>query len=268
VSAHPDTILAMGTKEVLYRTRDLGWGTDTDLYTSVEDFITRFPGRLAHSAVRVLKQHRGNAGIGVWRVQTTGPSTSAPTGETPVMVQSARHRGGDVETTTLAEFMDRCAKYFQFSVGHGRLIDQAFQPRITDGMIRCYLVRDEVVGFSRQYAPGRSPTETDASRELIPDDRVFGLPSDKTMCPPETPEVQALRQHMQNEWVPEMRRTLGLTIDDLPFLWDADFLFGPHDDVGNDTYILSEINCSAVAPFPPEAPAKMASAIARALGAD
>src|SRR3984957_15067169 len=38
VSAHPDVILKMGVKEVLYRTRELGWGTDTDLYSSVEDF--------------------------------------------------------------------------------------------------------------------------------------------------------------------------------------------------------------------------------------
>src|SRR5215211_7967940 len=32
VSAHPDVILKMGTKEVLFRTRDVGWGADTDLY--------------------------------------------------------------------------------------------------------------------------------------------------------------------------------------------------------------------------------------------
>src|SRR5271170_5185911 len=32
VSAHPDTILEMGVKEVLHRTRHLGWGTDTALY--------------------------------------------------------------------------------------------------------------------------------------------------------------------------------------------------------------------------------------------
>src|SRR5215203_3295988 len=32
VSAHPDAILTMGTKEVLVRTRDLGCGTDTYLY--------------------------------------------------------------------------------------------------------------------------------------------------------------------------------------------------------------------------------------------
>ena len=29
ISAHPDVILKMGTKEVLYRTKHLGWGTDT-----------------------------------------------------------------------------------------------------------------------------------------------------------------------------------------------------------------------------------------------
>jgi hypothetical protein len=34
VSAHPDVILQMGTKEVLYRTRHLGWGSDTSLYRS------------------------------------------------------------------------------------------------------------------------------------------------------------------------------------------------------------------------------------------
>src|SRR5262249_54411712 len=32
VSAHPDVILKMGTKEVLYCTRDLSWGMDTHLY--------------------------------------------------------------------------------------------------------------------------------------------------------------------------------------------------------------------------------------------
>jgi hypothetical protein len=47
VSAHPDVILKMGTKEVLYDTRDLGWGVDVDLYRTDEDFRRRFPGKLA-----------------------------------------------------------------------------------------------------------------------------------------------------------------------------------------------------------------------------
>src|SRR5262249_10629759 len=32
VSAHPDVILKMGTKEVLHRTRAMSWGSDTALY--------------------------------------------------------------------------------------------------------------------------------------------------------------------------------------------------------------------------------------------
>ena len=43
VSAHPDVILKMGVKEVLYRTRHLGWGTDTHLYREAEEFGATFP---------------------------------------------------------------------------------------------------------------------------------------------------------------------------------------------------------------------------------
>jgi hypothetical protein len=34
VSAHPDAIRKMGTKEVLYRTRAMSWGCDSRLYAS------------------------------------------------------------------------------------------------------------------------------------------------------------------------------------------------------------------------------------------
>src|SRR5215831_9773773 len=43
VSAHPDTIDAMGTKEVLYRTRELGWGSDTRVYRTTGEFRREFP---------------------------------------------------------------------------------------------------------------------------------------------------------------------------------------------------------------------------------
>src|SRR4030095_1140418 len=38
VSAHPDTILKMGTKEILFRTRKMGFGGDIKLYHSFDDF--------------------------------------------------------------------------------------------------------------------------------------------------------------------------------------------------------------------------------------
>ena len=39
VSAHPDVILKMGVKEVLYRTKHLDWGTDTHLYRGRQNFV-------------------------------------------------------------------------------------------------------------------------------------------------------------------------------------------------------------------------------------
>ena len=41
---------------------------------------------------------------------------------------------------------------------------------------------------------------------------------------------------------------------------DADFLYGPKDSSGHDTYVLCEINISCVWPFPPRATADIARA--------
>ena len=59
----------MGVKEVLYRTRHLGWGADTQLYRDAAAFAAEFPARLRVSGPRVLKQNRGNGGQGVWKVE-------------------------------------------------------------------------------------------------------------------------------------------------------------------------------------------------------
>ena len=59
----------MGVKEVLYRTRHLGWGTDTHLYRSAAEFAAEFPARLRAAGPRVLKHNRGNGGQGVWKVE-------------------------------------------------------------------------------------------------------------------------------------------------------------------------------------------------------
>jgi hypothetical protein len=70
---------------------------------------------------------------------------------------------------------------------------------------------------------------------------------------------QALRTLAESEWVPQMLHVLDLRPTDLPAIWDADFLYGPPSPSGEDSYVLCEINVSAVWPFPPMA----APAIAR-----
>ena len=232
ISAHPDVILKMGTKEVLYRTRSLGWGVDTALYRTSAELEAGLRARLADGP-RVLKQYRGNGGIGVWKVELLHDDV--------VRVQGARLRDDTVEDMPLASFVTRCEKYFSYADGQGRLVDQPFQARITEGIVRAYLCGRDVVGFCRQH-----PADAHA-------DRVFGLPSDKTMFPPDEPTLAPLRRRLEDEWVPGLQALVDIDDAELPALWDADFLYGPRDPDGRDTYILGEINVSAVAPFPPEA---------------
>jgi hypothetical protein len=47
VSAHPDVILKMGTKEVLHRSSAMSWGCDTALYRTAEAMRAELPMRLA-----------------------------------------------------------------------------------------------------------------------------------------------------------------------------------------------------------------------------
>ncbi len=69
-----------------------------------------------------------------------------PGPETVIRVRHAK-RGASEEGITLEEFYDRCAQYF---AGDGRIIDQEYQERLPEGMIRCYLVHDKVAGFGHQ----------------------------------------------------------------------------------------------------------------------
>ena len=55
-----------------------------------------------------------------------------------------------------------------------------------------------------------------------------------------------------------MMRILGIDRDSLPIIWDADFLYGPRTEAGEDTYVLCEINVSSVFAIPDDAPAAIA----------
>jgi hypothetical protein len=256
VSTHPDVILKMGVKEVLYQTHALGWGTDTDLYRSVEDFNARFPARLATHGPRVLKQNRGNGGQGVWKVELVGSASAAASPDTPVRVLHAL-RGSVPEELALGDFMNRCHAYFERD---GRILDQAFQPRLPEGMIRCYMSHNEVVGFGQQLIKALIPPDPSASPEA-------NQPGPRIMYPADAPAFGKLREQMELEWVPGMQAILDIPTASLPALWDADFLYGPRTPDGADTYVLCEINVSSVAPYPDSAAPKVAAAVLAAMRA-
>jgi hypothetical protein len=243
VSAHPDVILKMGVKEVLYRTRDLGWGTDTHLYRGVEAFRDEFPLRLRTAGPRVLKQNRGNGGQGVWKVELISTDAGAN-----VRILHAR-RGSVPEVMPLGEFMAQCDAYF---ANEGCIVDQPFQARLPDGMIRCYMAADKVVGFGHQLIKALIPPPPEGP------DSPAAQPGPRIMHPASAPEFQELRKRMESEWTPQMMSLLAIDVGSLPMIWDADFLYGPRDASGRDSYVLCEINVSSVAPFPETAPAEIA----------
>ena len=247
VSAHPDVIQKIGTKGVLFDTRHFGWGTDTHLYGTVSEFREEFPARLRSSGPRVLKQRRGNGGNGTWRVElASGPSTTDV--DPIVRVQEAR-RGSPKEEIRLSDFVRRCEEHF---AEYGCLIDQAFQRRTDEGMIRCYLIHNQVIGFSTQMpaAPGD-----------------FAMANEKTMYEASETRFALLKTKMESEWVPALQQLFSIDTDSLPAIWDADFLYGPKNDQGQDSFVLGEINVSAVFPFPESAVGKVAQAAMDRIGA-
>jgi hypothetical protein len=239
VSTHPDIILTLGTKEVLYRTRDIGWGCDTHLYSTIQQMRRELPLRLSRGEARVLKQYRGNGGDGVWKVTLA----TSPPGETLIHARHAK-RGSIEEKIPLSEFLNRCEGYF---AGDGRMIDQAYQSRLPEGMIRCYLVHEKVAGFGHQAINALYPAPPSAPPEAAPQ------PGPRLYHPPSVPEFQPLKRQLEEDWVPELQRVLDIPTDRLPVLWDCDFLLGPKRQSGEDTYVLCEINVSSVSPFPDSA---------------
>ncbi|MBY0250805.1 MAG: Cj0069 family protein [Methylobacterium organophilum] len=238
VSGHPDVIDRMGTKEVLFRTRTMGWGTDTHLYASHAALVSEFPGRVAEGP-RVLKRSRGNGGIGVWKVErAAGPD---------VLVQEARDRS--LRTLPLDAFL--AERVADFASG-GTLVDQPFQARHLEGMVRCYASGTRVAGFGAQYVTALASPE-------------HGRPPPRLYSGPDDARFQRLRGLMEAEWIPEMTRLLGLAPDDLPVIWDADFLLGAKDASGEDAYVLCEINASSVYPIPNEAHDTLAATTLRRL---
>jgi len=240
VSAHPDVILKIGTKEVLHRTRMMSWGCDTALYRSVEAMRAELPSRLA-SGPRVIKRNRGNGGQGVWKVE----SLPSPRNQPVVRVLDAKKDAS--EEVALHEFLERCIEYFQ----DGCVIDQPFQARPSEGVVRCYMAGDRCAGFGHQKV--KALVEAPAARaEAGP--RLYTSNAD--------PRFQRLRRLMEDEWTPQLTSLLDIPRSDLPMIWDADFMLGQPGADGTDSYVLGEINVSSVFPIPDEASAEIARRVA------
>lgn len=236
VSTHPDTIAKIGTKDVLFTTKGMEWGGDTARYETQEEFRSRFLPTLQRSGIRVVKQHRGNGGNGVFKV-ILGPAEG---------VVTVIHAGNDQEIRTYA-IPDFFAAMRPFFERNGSLIDQEWNPNFANGMVRCYLSGAAVAGFGYQEINALYPETDDRYSRSLPTSKRFymsehcGLFSD-------------LKEVMEHSWVPQLMELHSLSREHLPVIWDADFFINSfHDANAPGKYTLCEINVSCVSPFPPSA---------------
>ena len=256
VSTHPDVITKLGTKDVLVDTREMAWGSDVHRLDTLAQLRTDVAMRLRASGARVLKQWRGHSGIGVWRVEWL--DVDRPFGPTSLVRARHAQRGSAEVELSFDEFVARMAGYFDDG---GHMVDQAWQPRMTEGMVRCYLVRDRVAGFGLQAINALHPAPAGSAPDEAP------LPSTRTYHPPDLPHLQGLKRKLETDWVPELQRCCAVPGDRLPLLWDCDFLPGEASGSGEERFVLCEINVSSVAPYPDSAIAPLVEETVRALSA-
>lgn len=233
VSTQPGIILKIGTKEILYETRDLDWGGDTMIYRNFEEFKDQFPSSLSVTGIRVLKQFRGNGGNGVFKI------IADPGGEKIIVIHAA---GADQPKTYQPEEFYQEFKIY-FSDG-GSLIDQPWNENIQNGMVRCYLTGSKVSGFGFQEINALYPSPS-SSLELIPTSKRFYFTENCFL-------FRELKKLMEEKWVPELLEKMDISVKELPVIWDADFFI--NDDSSQSAkskYNLCEINVSCVSPFPP-----------------
>ena len=154
-----------------------------------------------------------------------------------------RNGGSIPEDLPLQEFMARCEPYFSWG---GCIIDQSFQPRLLDGMIRCYMGTDKVVGFGHQLIKALIPPPAEGP------DAAVAQPGPRIMHDADAAPFQVLRARMETEWTPQMMEVLGIDRRSLPNYLGRRLPVRPPES-GEDSYILCEINVSSRFAIPEQA---------------
>lgn len=229
VHTHPDTMLNLDFKDVLVRLKDTPLGEKSAyFYKDFEDFTQKFPPILRDEKVRVLKKNYGLSGEDIYLVKFDNDQT----------VKCKEAKGNkEINFASIYEFLkffepkfkDNCENKIYANEKAG-FVDCKYLPRIEEGEIRVFLVRDRAVGVVRK----------------IPENSQFSATI-----------TSGATYHFEAPTLEKWRDIVEFTLDGLdyieglckneefPLLWTMDYILDS-DTKGNDKYILSEINCSCV----------------------
>ena len=224
VSAHPDVILKMGAKEVLHRTRHLGWGTDTHPYRAAPAFREEFPPRL-------LSASRGSSSrTAATAARASGRSTRfADCLRGRDRSRAAGDEGQCAGRPVARRFHATLRDIFRGRRLHHRSAVPAAAIRRHDPLLHD---TDKVVGFGHQWVKALVPPPPEG-----PTRRPGGGVRDHAPCVGRgisgSPDEDGIGMDAPDDAVARYRRRFAA--DHL----GADFLYGPRAASGEDTYVLS-----------------------------
>merc|ERR1711871_1468255 len=225
----------MGAKDALVKIKDLECGLScTAAYYDMKELTENFPKTMASGDVRVLKQNRGSQGEGIWVCTLKeGEEKKITDGKCPddtvICLQEAvdNHK----EEKTIGEFMKFCQKYLDGE--NGQLVDQKFLPRIVEGEVRVFMIGDKCIELIH-----KKPAEGGISATMKSGAKYVKYS-------PDHPDFELLMSKLRAD-LPKLMKALKLEGQPLPLIWTADFILGPKNADGKDTFFVGEFNCSCV----------------------
>jgi len=242
----PDVMAKMGAKDALCNIRDLDFGLpDTLGYYSPEDIRAGFKKTIAFQQ-RVVKQNRGSSGEGIWIIKLKDreycENYCDAVAEDDWMLILQEANDNHVEEHTVAEFVEWCVngnggaagewkskgvgKYFEGGrEAGGQMVDQRFLPRISEGESRFMMIGTELNRVEHYVYIGGVGGETKTT--------IYG---------PDAEQYQATKAKLTED-LPKMMEAMGLSMQNLPLLWAADFI--PVDNHTTEL-VIGEFNCSCL----------------------
>jgi len=225
----------MGAKDALVQIKDLECGLPcTAAYYTQEALEENFPKTMATGDIRVLKQNRGSQGEGIWVCTLAeGEEKRIVDGKVPLDAKINLQEAVDnhKETKTIGEFMKFCNKYIEGE--NGQLVDQKFLPRIVEGEVRVFMIGDKCIELIH-----KKPAEGGISATMASGAKYVKYA-------PDAPEFELLMAKFNSD-LPKLMKALKLEGQPLPLVWTADFILGPKNADGKDTFFVGEFNCSCV----------------------
>jgi len=229
-STEPETMVKLGMKQALFHLRNTKIASpDVFLYRTKEEFESGFRSSLTRCPLgRVLKQNRGAGGNGVYWVSFIINDVDPSCDEDTVIFRHAND--ASIQSFPWNEFVEYILSVYLTGGGFDSLlIDMPYFPGVKDGEVRCVMAQDNVICILH-----RNP-KPDANSDFFSCTVKGGATSDYIYEYQSYPHWVELASRLVCE-LPVLQDTLQ--IRRLPYLWTVDFI------LGDDRYVLSEINCS------------------------